>query len=347
MSVSDLHVVVPDMVDDPRRPSGGNVYDRELVRALRAGGVHVREHYVPADLATALRTIPDGADVVVDGLLGLARPDALDPRLHLALLVHLPLSLASPGDAAVAARERRALIAADGVITTSAWTRDRLLEQHDLAPGRVTVAEPGVHPAPPSTPTRAGTRLLAVGAVVPAKGQDLLVAALAGARRLPWTCRVVGPLDRDPAFVARLRSQLVDAGLADRYRLTGPLTRSGVHAAYSAADLLVVPTRLETYGMAITEALAHGVPVVAADTGGITEALGPRPGRPGVLVPADDPRALRDALVRWLTDPDHRARLRAAAAERRTALHGWETTAGRVRAAVAVNRTRRTDVVRA
>ena len=347
MTAIDLHVVVPDMVDDPRRPSGGNVYDRELVGALRAGGVHVREHHVTRDLATALSRVPDGADAVVDGLLGLAQPDALDPRLSIALLVHLPLGLASPGDAAVADRERRALSKVAGVITTSAWTRDWLLDQHELAPERVAVAEPGVHPAPLTTPTREGTRLLAVGAVVPAKGQDLLATALAGARPLPWTCRVVGPLDRDPAFVARLRGQLVDAGLADRFRLTGPLARSGVHAASAAADLLVVPTRLETYGMAITEALSHRVPVVAADTGGVAEALGPAPGAAGVLVPADDPRALRDALVRWLTDPDHRARLRAAAAERRTWLSGWETTADRVRAAVAVNRAHRTDVVRA
>ena len=140
--MTPLHVVVPHTVDDPRRPSGGNVYDRELVRALRAQGVHVREHVVPRHLDAALRDLPSGATVLVDGLLGLAQPDALDPRLDLHLLVHLPLSLERPADLEVGQRERRALAAAQGLVTTSAWTRDWLVRHRGVEPGRITVAVP-------------------------------------------------------------------------------------------------------------------------------------------------------------------------------------------------------------
>ena len=330
-----LHVAVPAMVDDPRRPSGGNVYDRELVHALRSRGAVVHEHVVGARLDDALRAVPDGATVVVDGLLGLAQPEALDPRLAVVLLVHLPLSLASPGDAAVADRERQALRAATHVVATSDWTRAWLVARRGLSPGTVSVARPGVHPAPLATSRPSGDRILAVGAVVPAKGQDLLVAALSGLRDRAWTCRVVGSLERAPDFVARLQRTIAEAGLSERVHLDGAVPRTEVAAAYADTDLLVVPTRLESYGMVVSEALACGVPVLATDTGGVGEALGTGPrGRPGVLVPGDHARALRDALDRWLTDPDHRSRLRAAARARRETLTSWADTAAAVQAAV-------------
>jgi hypothetical protein len=126
--MSHLHVVWPENVDDPRRPSGGNVYDRELQAALEEVGVTVHEHH-------DLRGVPDGSDVLLDGLLGLADPESIVRelgRLRVLLLVHLPLTLAHPGDPVVAEREARALAAADGVVTTSHWTRRWLLASDRL-----------------------------------------------------------------------------------------------------------------------------------------------------------------------------------------------------------------------
>src|SRR5262249_53215775 len=98
--------------------------------------------------------------------------------------------------------------------------------------------------------------------------------------------------------------------------------------AYATADLLVAPSRSETYGMIVTEALAHGVPVIAADVGGLPEALGSTADgtRPGQLIPPGDPAALAAALADWLDDEHHRHRLRAAAHQRRLTLRGWEQT---------------------
>jgi glycosyltransferase involved in cell wall biosynthesis len=221
------------------------------------------------------------------------------------------------------------LTAARAVVTTSDWTRGRLLDRYPLLPSRVHVATPGTAPSPETLGTADGGRLLCVGALAPHKGQDLLVAALTLTAWLPWHCRLVGPVDRDPAFVASLHRAA--AGIADRLQIAGPHTGAALQAEYGAADLVVVPSRAETFGMVATEALAAGVPVVAARVGGIPEALGVTAhGVPGMLVPPDDSAALADALTRWLTDADLRGRLRRAARRRRATLPDWRLTSDRI-----------------
>ncbi|MGC1213497.1 MAG: glycosyltransferase family 4 protein, partial [Micromonospora sp.] len=315
-----VHVMLPGDIDVPATPSGGNHYDRRVCRGLAAAGWEVREHPMPgawphpgpgerAALAGVLGALPDGALVLVDGLIASAVPEVLAPqvgRLRPVVLVHMPLETDAEG---------RALAAAVGVVTTSEWTRRRLFDRYALPADRVRVAPPGVDPAPPVVGSADGTRLLCVAAVTPHKGHDVLAAALARVVDLPWTCDCVGALTRDPGFVDRLRRQLTGSGLGDRVRLRGPRTGADLGAAYAAADLLVLASRAETYGMVVTEALARGVPVLAGEVGGLPEALGRAPdgSRPGLLVPPDDPDALAGALRRWLTDPQLRNRLRRSA----------------------------------
>jgi glycosyltransferase involved in cell wall biosynthesis len=174
--------------------------------------------------------------------------------------------------------------------------------------------------------------LLCVAALAPHKGQDVLVRALARIADLAWRCRLIGPLDRDPGFVDRLRTHLTDARLADRVEFVGPLTGGSLHREYAAADLLVHPSRGETYGMVLAEALAHGLPVLASEVGGVREAIGETGA--GLLIPAGDPGALAATLRRWLSDPDLRAHQRAAAAQRRARLTGWPVTVAQVAAAL-------------
>ena len=251
-------------------------------------------------------------------------------RLRLVVLVHMPLGHRPPADAAeeTRARESAILSAAIAVVTTSAWTRGRLLELYGLPADRLHVAEPAVDAAELAPGTAAGGALLCVAAVTSDKGHDVLLDALATTTDLPWHCVCVGSLDRDPAFAEGILRRGLDAGLGDRVCFPGVRTGADLDRSYAAADLLVLASRAETYGMVVTEALARGLPVVAADVGGLTEALGHGADgtRPGLLVPPDDPAALGAALRAWLGDADLRGRLRRAARERRESLSRWSTT---------------------
>jgi glycosyltransferase involved in cell wall biosynthesis len=201
------------------------------------------------------------------------------------------------------------------------------LTRYAIPAHRVHVARPGVdRVAAPARPVRG--HLICVGVLGRHKGQDLLVEALAELGDLDWHCVLAGPLDRDPDFVDQLQAQITRLGYGHRVRLTGVLTGAALSHAYTTADLLVAPSRSETYGMAVTEALAHGLPVIAAAVGGLPEALGSTADgtRPGQLVPPGDPAALAAALGEWLRDERHRHRLRTAARQRRSTLHGWERT---------------------
>jgi glycosyltransferase involved in cell wall biosynthesis len=335
--MSEVHVVLPNDIDDPATPSGGNVYDRRLCAGLAALGWSVREHAVAgawprpttterADLAGLLSAVPDGALVLLDGLVASAVPEVLGPqakRLRLVVLVHMPV-----GDDA----EGAALAAARAIVTTSDWTRRRLLDRYPLPAGRVHAAPPGVDAAPVAPGSAAGTRLLCVAAIAAHKGHDLLAEALAKVADLPWSCVCAGSRSRDPDFVARLRQQLDAYGLTGRVHLVGPRTGDGLDADYAAADLLVLASRGETYGMVVTEALARGIPVLATAVGGLPDALGHAPdgSRPGTLVAPDDPAALAGALRHWLGDAGLRDRLRRSARARRSTLTGWPATASLV-----------------
>ncbi|GAA4441906.1 hypothetical protein GCM10023148_49070 [Actinokineospora soli] len=187
---------------------------------------------------------------------------------------------------------------------------------------------PGVTGGPPATPEPAGTRLLCVASVTPRKAQDVLVEALAAVSDLPWTCRCVGPT-RDARYTGVVRALIDRNGLADRTQLVGPRSGPALDAEYASADLLVLPSRAETYGMVVTEALARGVPVLATEVGGIPDALA---GTRALLVPPDDVDALSAALRRWLTDAQLRDTLRRAASshQHRT----WQQCAAELSAAL-------------
>ncbi len=334
-----VHLVVPDGIHDTAAPSGGNAYDRRIAAALPAAGWTVDEIAVAgswprpaaadrAALHAVLAGLPDGAAVLLDGLVACGVPDVVVPhagRLSLVVLVHLALAEDVDG-ADLAAAEREVLLAAAAVVATSPWTARRVVERHGVPADRVHVGTPGVDPAPVARGTDGAGHLLCVGSITPTKGQDVLVEALAGLAYLPWTCDLVGPLTRSPGHVSRLRAAIAHHGLDDRVRITGPLTGAPLAAAFDAADLLVLPSRVEAYGMVVTEALSRGIPVLAAAAGGVPETLVGDGPLPGLLVPPGDPEALAAALRHWLGDPALRDALRSAAAERRPALPGWEVT---------------------
>ncbi len=365
-----VNFVVPQGIDNPARPSGGNFYDRSMSERLHALGWNVLEcrldnvagrvtaplpgflaavHPVAADrVAAALSSMELGSLVLVDGLIAFAPNILLNPAAEaqmalrrIVLLVHMLPAPRGAGD--LLECERNALCRAVAVVTTSGWAREQVVERYGVPRERVFVVAPGSDPAPLAASTQAvgegnsGGSLLCVAAVLPAKGHDVLINALVKLRSTEWTCNLVGAMDRDAAFTGSLRQQAMQAKIDDRLSFKGPLGRDELAREYASADILVLPSRTETYGMVITEALSRGLPVIASNIGGVPEALGHGADEslPGLLVPAGNPVALAGALRRWLSDPPLRGALREAARQRRNILAGWDASAVRMSAVLA------------
>lgn len=328
-----LRFVVPHDVD---RPTGGNVYDLALAAALTRLGVvvdlvptrlqEIENALVCADSTGNVREFAP-THVMVDGLLACARPEVLSQASAVlggisggvGVLVHMPLAWA---DAGAEAAEGRALKSAHVVVATSEWTADFLRRTYALT--EVLVVRPGVDPA--DVVVGSAPPLLAqIATLAPHKDQLAVVEAMAQVVDFPWRLRLAGAVDVDPAYVDLVRAAVDRLGLGDRVEITGPISRG---AAFQGVDLGLLPSRLEAYGLVVTEALARGIPSIVS-LGGPEEALGRTPSGivPGVVVPPGQPDSLAAALRRWLTDPDHRLQLRQAALDRRATLGTWDAAA--------------------
>ena len=354
--------LVPGALD---QVTGGYLFDRQVVEGLRAAGreVVVAElagRYPDADApacaaaALALARLPDGHAAVIDGLALPAFVDFLAreaQRLRLVGFVHHPLSLETGLSAAEG--RRYAVLEAGlwpllrGVLCPSADTA-RAVIAAGVPPSRVAVAMPGTRKpgaarpelaprgepatgaarsgAPAGTRVPGALRLLAVATVTPRKGHRLLIEALAGLSDLNWQLSCVGSLERDPACAQSLRQAIAACGLAARVTLSGEQSPERLADAYREADLFVLPSFHEGYGMAFAEALAHGLPVVATRAGAIPDTV---PSEAGLLVPPGDAAALREALRRVLTDADLRSDLAAGARRAGAALPDWPTAVRR------------------
>jgi glycosyltransferase involved in cell wall biosynthesis len=168
----------------------------------------------------------------------------------------------------------------------------------------------------PGGDNRASAVWLAVGRVAPNKSLEHTIAALAVARQgggQQPTLRIVGKPATD-AYDRALRRYVADLGLQHAVIFTGYATDGEVAAAYTTADVLVVTSEHEGFGVPVVEAMAAGLPVVAYDEGAVPEVLGDA----GVLVASRDPYALADAIGSLLADQARRASL-AEAGQRRFA----------------------------
>jgi glycosyltransferase involved in cell wall biosynthesis len=328
---------------DLATPTGGYAYDARMIAELAKLGWHAEvidlggefPRPSPACRAAArarLASVPHGECIVIDGLaLGVLAEEAAGLRAthKLMALVHHPLALETGLSAveaeALRASERAALAEMQHVIVTSPATARYLAADYAVAADRITVALPGVDPVQPSRGSRDGTvALLAVGAVVPRKGYDVLIAALAQMPDLPWRLTVVGDRSRAPATAARLAADIAAAKLDGRVTFTGAVSAEQLTDHYAAADLFVLPSRHEGYGMAFAEAIAHGVPVVGTRAGAIPDTV---PEGTGILVPPDDVATLTAALRTLIGEPRARDSLALAAREAAAQLPTWPASA--------------------
>lgn len=333
---------------DPRHLTGGHIYNRRMLDALARRKCPMNHHVLAGDFPDAddralaearhcLAGLPDGALVVIDGLAlggmsGIVTAEA--ERLRLVALVHLPLG-AETGQGYERLRRRslaeaQALTACRRIIANSAHTREHLvLRGFDRA--RIDVVTPGTEPAGLARGSGRAPVLVQVASLIPRKGQDLLVDALAGLTDLDWHCRLVGSLERDPGFVDSIRARIGERQLAARVELTGEASGATLEAFWGGADIAVLASRYEGFGMVVTEAAARGLPVVASAGGAVAEAL---PEGAGLLVAPGDVTALRAALFDVISSAELRATLAAGARRARPALATWDDSAARFEAAL-------------
>ncbi len=345
-------------------PTGGYRYDRRILRgctgfeALSLPGAYPFPDAGAVAAATrAIAAIPDRTVVVVDGLALGVLPQVFEheqDRLALIALVHHPLHLETGLDdaaqASLAAAERRALATVRRVVVTSERTVADVVAL-GVARERIVVIEPGTEHhashaqsrepgtgAVIATPGAAGAplRLLCVASVVPRKGYLDLLDALArvdpGAGGWRLTC--VGSLSRDPPHARAVLDKAAAFGPAVEF--VGERDEAALAACYERADAFVLASRHEGFGMVLTEAISHGLPIVATRAGAIPDTVGDgSPDCPALLAAAGDVAGLAAAIDRLLRDPSERARLAQAALARRAALPGWSSACERFDALVA------------
>ena len=285
----------------------------------------------PAALSSAgkiLAAIPNGQLVVVDGLaLGgmsaLIQSEA--DRLRLVALIHHPLAAETGLSPRVAESlrqaEMQALFAVQRVIVTSPYTA-KSLTQYGLSPQCIGIVEPGTDPAPLASGSGSrGLALLCVATLTPRKGHAVLFDALALLRDRDWHLICVGSPRRSVETFETLRHQLACLGLKDRVELLGEVDDTTLESCYHQADLFVLASFYEGYGMVLAEALAHGLPIVSTLTSAIPDTV---PTEACLLVPPGDKIALAEALQRIFDDAALLSRLKRGACAARKRLRGWD-----------------------
>jgi len=347
-----LHVIVPG---DPDQNTGGYRYVRKLVAALNQAGTRAQVTGLPGRfprpdavatgaMESLLSQLADDSRVILDGLAMSAMPDVLAKhaqRLRLAALIHHPLAdetgLSQSDQDWFFEREKRALGIVRDVFTTSLFTASRLAD-YGVTAGRIRTAEPGVEsPVVDALPndtepsgqsdsprTPHAPKILCVAHLSPRKAQHHLVEALAGLGDLPWQCTLAGSCERDLLYADGVRQQIDGVGLSDRIDLVGEVDEQQLASLYRKADLFVLPSLYEGYGMVIDEALAARLPVICSD-GGALKNTGDRPGV--ALYEAGNTEALRERLRAWLGDPASLEQACKQAAHESHSIRSWAETA--------------------
>jgi glycosyltransferase involved in cell wall biosynthesis len=331
-----LDLLVPG---DLRTLTGGYIYDRRITEGLATLGWHITVRPLdssfpfPTDAALAaaratLEEIPAGKIVVIDGLALGGMPDLLTEqvdRLRLVALIHHPLAFETGLTAAdrqtLRRAERRSLAAVCKTVVSSRWTRQQLA--HYGVPGEcIHVVTPGTDPARLARGSGStSVNLLCVATLTPRKGHAVLFDALAQLRDRAWHLHCVGSLQRDATTVSALREQISRLGLTERVSLLGEVTAGALAECYESADLFVLASHLEGYGMVLAEAVSHGLPIVCTSVGAVPETVAPGT---ALLVPEGSSAALAQALAKVLDDRRVLRDLAGASRIARDKLPTWE-----------------------
>lgn len=318
-------------VGDTARKVGGHRYNARLLSGLRARGIEVQEIVASEESTQAQRAAssgleerlwPEGLDaILVDALARVACAPHLDrwrETTPVVALVHEMPSVAEPGDAERAPEEP--LLRADRLVCISRHAAS-ILEERGAPADRIHVVPPGLERPPGLTlDEKATPRVLCVAQWIPRKNITGLVESWKMLHETMSDTRavleLVGENEADPDYAARVRE--ISSG-AEGVVVRGPIDEEELRRAYSGASIFALPSLYEGYGMVCAEAMSHGLPVVAFDTGPVPEVVGDA----GLLVEPGDTAGLSEALRALIRDPALRHKLSEKALRRAGELPGW------------------------
>lgn len=343
---------MPDIIfaipGDLNAPTGGYGYDRRIISLLPALGIAVEHLKLAssfpfpsqddlAETAYLLTNIAPEKTLVIDGLAFGAMPTDLIKQIQCRIiaLVHHPLALEtglSPEQQkSLKASEKIALSYAKAVIVTGHMTKDILVSDYGVPGDKITVAMPGTNPALRSSGTGTPLQLLSVGAILPRKGYNILVKALEPLSALDWRLTIAGAQDRDPETADALKKLIDDLGLTERISLPGIVVPATLERFYDTADVFVMPTLFEGYGMVLAEAMACGLAIVSTRGGAAAFTV---PDHAAVKVAPGHVEDLTEALRTVMTDLKLRKKLADAAWEAGRKLPTWNESARKVAAVI-------------
>lgn len=320
--------------------TGGYGYDRRLISGLAERGIEVRviplsssfpaiDAVAIANADACLNALPDDAVVLIDGL-AFGVLDAVAQRhcqrLKLIALCHHPLALenglSSSQAEALHRSETVALNHAIAVVVTSADTAKILTDRFSIPKSKITVASPGTDRQTYAACQNTPPILLTVATLTRRKAHDILIDALSQITHLSWSARFVGGADFDPDWAMLLRTKVHALALERRITFVGSVADPALE--YAQANIFVLPSLFEGYGMVFAEALSFGLPIVAARTGAVPALVSDAA---GILVPPHDSHALARALNTLLSDRVRLNTLRSGAQLAARSLPAWEDNA--------------------
>jgi glycosyltransferase involved in cell wall biosynthesis len=324
-------------------PTGGYIYDRRIIAGLQRLGWQVDllslgpgfpypSQHTRNEAAELLQAVTPGTLIVIDGLASGVLPEAIAAcaQTHPVIaLVHHPLAyeagLSLEQAQVFLNTETQALRHVTHVIVTGPATARDLTQSFGVDPHCVEVVCPGTARAPQAQGSGSDTvQLLSVGSVIPRKGFDVLLAALQPLADLPWTLSIAGDLSRDDRAPLQLKHDIDRFGFEARVHPLGVVGDTQLEALYRTADVFVLASLFEGYGMAYAEALARGLPVIGTTGGAIPDTV---PSGAGLLVPPGDVQSLTQALRSVIEDPELRAKLSQGARKAAASQPTWEESA--------------------
>ena len=334
---SELYFVFPGNLNTN---TGGYHYDRRVIKELRKMGSTVKtislsekfpfpDELVLGHTKGIFSSIPDDSIVIVDGLAFGAMRNVIElnkDRLYLIALCHHPLAMETGLDPhekkLLLKSETYALENANHVIVTSRNTSKILIEDFSISASQITVALPGTDRYPFAKCNGSPTKLLTCASLTKRKGHDVLIAALREIDCLDWQARFVGDETFDPTWASELRNRVELYGLSDQIELVGAV--ANISNEYQNADIFVLPSKFEGYGMVLSEAIAHGLPIVSTRTGAIPDVV---PESAGILVNIEDHSALAEAIKKLILDNDLRYKMQLGSQKAALILPSWGTCA--------------------